>query len=300
MQVKHPQTNYFIFFLEGIDILTIFASDMKKIVYLLLFLSLLTGCFEKSMTERMDEIDSLVVSEQYDSAYASVMRIDRLELRTREDSARYYLLLTQTSILSNHPDTLNKLDSLVIPYYNKVENHEKLADAYYYKAYGNVMEGNIADATLWYKKAEEQASQSANLRLQYKIAESLAYTNEVSGNHTLQLDYAQKALDIAKVAQNKEWIAYSLCRLSIAHSRLFHEDSAIVFMNKAMPYSQYISKDDRPTFLANAAYLYKYTAPDTAKKYLMESLALEESSVTMQHLADIYKYEGHLDRKSVV
>ena len=81
--MKHPLTNYFIFFLEGIDILAIFAPMMKKIVYLLLLQSLLTGCFEKSMTERMDEIDSLVVSEQYDSAYASVMRIDRLAVAFR-------------------------------------------------------------------------------------------------------------------------------------------------------------------------------------------------------------------------
>lgn len=67
-------------------------------------------------------------------------------------------------------------------------------------------------------------------------------------------------------------------------------------MNKAIPYSRYIKKKDQPTFLTNAAYIYKYIQPDLAKKYLIESLPQEESSVTMQHLADIYYHEGNEDK----
>ena len=240
----------------------------------------------------MVEIDSLVVQELYDSAYANVLRIDPSELISREDSAHYYLLLVQTSMLTQHPDTLNMLDSLVIPYYNNIGNHEKLADAYYYKAYGKMRQRDFLDATRMYKKAEEQASLTKTPRLQYKMVESLSYINEVIGNHTLQLDYAQKALNIAKTTRNKEWMAYAYCRLSFAHSWLSHEDSAVAYMNMAIPYSRYIKKEDQPTFLTNAAYVYKYTLPDTAKKYLIESMAQEESSVTMQHLADIFYREG--------
>lgn len=266
---------------------------MKKTIYLLLLLLAIIGCHQKSMTERMVEIDSLVVQELYDSAYASVLRVDLSELISREDSAHYYLLLSQTSILTQHPDTLNMLDSLVIPYYNNTGNHEKLSEAYYYKAYTMVRKRNIPDATVWYKKAEEQAIHTSSYRLRYKIAESLATLNEIMGNYTLQLNYAQKALNIAKEAQNKEWMAYASCRLSFAHSWLSHENSAITYMNLAMAYSQYIKKEDLPTFLTNAAYVYKYTQPDTAKKYLLESLSQKEHSVTMQHLADIYYIEGN-------
>lgn len=267
---------------------------MKKMILYLLLLSLaIIGCHQKSITERMVEIDSLVVQELYDSAYACVLRIDPSELAEREDSAHYYLLLSQTSILTQHPDTLNMFDSLVIPYYNNIGNHEKLADAYYYKAYGILRQRDIPDATRWYKKAEEQAFLTETPRLQFKMVESLSYINEAIGNHSLQLDYAQKALNIAKAAQNREWMAYALCRMSFAHSKLHHKDSAIICMNMAMPYSRYIKEKDQPTFLANAAYVYKYSQPDTAKKYLIESLAQEESSVTMQHLADIYYIEGN-------
>lgn len=266
---------------------------MKQTFYLLLLLVATISCHDNSMNERMGEIDSLVVRELYDSAYASVLRINRSELTNREDLAHYHLLLVQTSLLTKHPDTLTMLDSLVIPYYNNIGNHEKLAEAYYYKAYKIVKQMDLPNAILWYKKAEEQAILTNKLRLQYKIYESLSHINGVVGNHTLQLNYAQKSLNVAKSAKNNEWIAYALCRMSFAYSKLHHKDSAVAVINQAMPYSHDIKRKDRPTFLVNAAYVYKYSLPDTAKKYLMEALSQEESSVTMQHLADIYNHEGN-------
>jgi len=268
---------------------------MKKIIYILILLTLLTACFEKNIAKQMEDIDSLVVREQYDSAYVAVLKINKKELTGTEDSAHYYLLLTQTSILTHHPDTLTRLDSIVIPYYNMAMNHEKLAEAYYYKAYHRVMQRDFSDAVVCYKSAEEQALHSTNYRLQYKIAESLATINEITGNYVFQLNYAKKALDIAKAANNKEWIAYAYCRMSIAHSRLNHKDSATYLMKRAISYSRYIKNSDQPAFLTNAAYTFKHTKPDTAKKLLMQSLSMKEHSLTFQHLADIYYNEGNLD-----
>lgn len=93
---------------------------MKKTKYLLLLLVTMASCHDRSIIEQMGEIDSLVVQELYDSAFASVLRMDPSDFTSREDSARYYLLLVQTSLLSQHPDTLTMLDSLVIPYYNYI------------------------------------------------------------------------------------------------------------------------------------------------------------------------------------
>lgn len=268
---------------------------MKKIIYLLLLLSVLTACLEKNVTKQMDQIDSLVVREKYDSAYARVLGIDMSKLSSPDDSAHYYLLFAQTSVLTDHPDTSVMLDSIVIPYYIKTGNHDKLAEAYYYKGYKTLGTSKIPEAIILFKKAEEQALYTANLRLQYKIAEILSYTNEISGNHTLQLYYAKRSFDIANKTSNKEWIVYSLSMISVAHSRLFHYDSAAIYINRAMPYSRFLNKNEKSTFLTNAAYTFKQTMPDMAKKYLLESLSLEEHSITMEHLADIYYYEGKKD-----
>lgn len=266
---------------------------MKKTFYLLLLSMAIIGCHQKSMTERMNEIDSLVVQELYDSAYANVLRINRSELKGREALAHYYLLLVQTSMLTRHPDTVNMLDSLVIPYYNNIENHEKLAEAYYYKAYEKLNIKEFPEAIQLFKKAEEHACLTNKIRLQHKIFENLSYINGAIGNNYLQLAYAQKALQMAKVAQKQEWIAFAYYRIAFAHSWLGHKDSAIAYINKTIPLFHFIKEKDLPTFLTNAAYVYKYTQPDTAKKYLLKSLAQEESSVTMQHLADIYYMEGN-------
>jgi tetratricopeptide (TPR) repeat protein len=266
---------------------------MKKTIYLLLLLTAMASCHKKSMTERMNEIDSLVIQEQYDSAYASVIRIDRSEITEREDAAQYHLLLVQTSILTHHPNMMTMLDSLVIPYYIKNGNHEKLAEAYYYKAYGKVMQRVFPEATLWYKKAEEQAHHSSNYRLHYKIAESLAVINEIMGNHTLQLDYAQKTLEIAKTAQNEEWMAYAYYRISNAHSWLCNDDSAVAYINKTIPLFKYIKEKDLPSFMTNAAYTLKQTSPSVAKSLLNKSLSLKEHSITLEHLADISYDEGN-------
>lgn len=266
---------------------------MKKAFYFLLLLLAMTACHQNSMTERMAEIDSLVVQEHYDSAYASVLRIDPSDLTSREDSAHYYLLLSQTSLLTQHPDTLVKLDSLVIPYYNNIGDHEKLAEAYYYKAYEILKQMDLPKATLWYKKAEEQAILTNNLRLQYKIYESLSYINGVVGNHILQLDYAQKTLKVANAAQNQEWEAYAYYRITHAHSWLCHRDSTVFYINKTIPLFKHIKKKDLPTFLTNEAYALKQISPDVAKSLLIKSLSIKEHSVTMQHLADIYYMEGN-------
>ena len=88
----------------------IFALNMKKIINLLLLQSLLTACLEKNVTKQMDQIDSLVVREKYDSAYARVLGIDISKLSSPDDSAHYYLLFVQTSVLTDHPDTSVMLD----------------------------------------------------------------------------------------------------------------------------------------------------------------------------------------------
>lgn len=266
---------------------------MKRLIYIsFLFLSIV-ACNNKSNTNRLDVIDSLIVKNQYDSAYTKLQHVEQSELKTDEDIAHYWLLRTQTGYLVNKPDTSTRLDSLVIPYYINNGNHVKLAEAYYYSAYGYLLNGIIPQAVALYKKAEEESSRSKNHRLQYKIATSLAYVNGQTGNFIFQLDYAKKSLAIAISSNNKEWIASSLNSVAVAFSWIGEKDSAIIYMNKAMTYSQYIATNNQPAFFNNMAFVYKHSQPETAKKYLLESLSMYEHSNTLQHLADIYYNEGN-------
>ena len=146
---------------------------MKKLIYLFVGLILLIACNSSGLTERLNQIDSLVVKDQYDSAYALFNEIKAMSM-SDEDQAHYNFLASQLGYLVNRPLPSDSLLDLAIAYYNKVGNNQKLADAYYYKSYRCEIVEDYSNAILYCKEAERWASSVDNTRLQYKIAESLA------------------------------------------------------------------------------------------------------------------------------
>ena len=265
---------------------------MKKLIYFFYLLLLNAACNSKEVTERLNEIDSLVTHEQYDSADNVLAILDTSLLKNVESKAHFYLLRTQLACILQKNDSFNLLDSIVIPHYTKTSNKEKLAEAYYYKGYIKILDGNFSEAVTNYKLSEDQASYTSNLRLQYKIAESLSYVNGRCNKYNLCLHYGEKCVNIANLQKNKEWLAYSYHTIALAYSCLNHKDSFLVYINKAAQLRQFIQEKDRFAFLGNLAYSYKYNNPEIAKKIYHEALDLEENSQILQHLADIYYEEG--------
>lgn len=241
---------------------------------------------------QLEIIDSLLINEQYDSADSILSKIDT-SLLNNPTKAHYYLRQKQLVCVLRKNDSLNMLDSIVIPYYRETGNKEKLAEAYYYKAYDFIKEKNISEATTYYKKAEELAFQTDNLRLRFKVVESLAYINSISGNHQLQLNYLRKALECASAIDNKGWQAHSLLIMAYAHSCLGYKDSIVYYSQKAVELEKYITTKDKRAFLTNVALINKYNQPEIAKAYYQKALELGETSIILENLADIYYDEGY-------
>ena len=111
---------------------------MRRLTILISIIALLaSSCQTHRAHKSLAEVDSLVVAELYDSAYHLVTTKLESANFTPEEQAHYDLLKVQTSILANKP--LESSDSIldgVISYYNQHVNHERLANAYYYKALG--------------------------------------------------------------------------------------------------------------------------------------------------------------------
>ncbi len=265
---------------------------MKKIVFFVFPLILTAACSSKGIVEQLNEIDSLVAHEQYDSANIIIAKIDTSIIKDDGIKAHYYLLQTQLACVLRKNDSMSLLDSLIIPYYQKVNNSEKLAEAFYYKGYSEIRNGHILEAISYYKRSEELAAHTSNLRLQYKIAESLSYTNAVSGKHLLRLQYEEKCIKIAYLLNNKGWLAYSYLNAAMAHSNLNNKDSFQIYINKAAQLKHFFMNKDKFAFLANLAYSYKYRQPEIAKNYYWEAFSLKESSIILEHLANIYYDEG--------
>lgn len=269
---------------------------MKKNLIIALFILLITyGCENKSVLNQINEVESLTDRELLDSAYVKLSKINEAALNNDDQKAHYYLLRSQLGYLTQHPDSSNMLDSLVIPYFTQNNYPKNLANAYYYKGYSKVIKGDYAQATYLFKKAEEYALIAKNDKLLYKTYESLSTINQLTGNYKLELDYAKKALIIVPRVNNKKWTCDALYKIAIAYNRLGHKDSLLYYLNKVEPFLKSIPKDDLANVLTSIAYLYKHTNPEKAKYYLKKSLSEAESSYALAHLSDIYVSEGKID-----
>lgn len=264
----------------------------RKIIQLSATLLLLTACHGIQVSERLNQIDSLVVREQYDSANMLLKEVAKVS-KTGEEQAHYYLLTTQLGYLTNQPLPSDSLLDMAIIYYNKVGNHQKLADAYYYKTYRLGIKQEFPQAIFYGKKAESLAMSTNDVRLQFKIIEILSFLNGLCENDLLQLQYAKKALMLAQKVHNKNWIAYTYNKISFAYYNLGQQDSAIFYIEKSIPYIKYVYDYDRAGVLMNMGLLYKDNNPKKAIEYFKESLTYSEHPETIEHLADVYYAEGN-------
>lgn len=264
----------------------------RKIIQLSILPLLLIACNGIQVSKKLNQVDSLVVREQYDSA--SVLLKDVAETSmTAEEQAHYYLLATQLGYLTNLPLPSDSLLDLAILYYNKVGNQQKLADAYYYKSYSLRIDQKYPQAILYCKKAESLAMNTNDIRLQFKIAENLSYLNGLCENDILQLQYAKKALTLAQKAQNKNWIAYSYNKVCFSFYNLGLLDSAHYYIEKSIPYIEYVYDWDKTGYLTNIGLLYKDNDSQKAKVFFEKALTYGDHPGTLEHLADVYYAEGN-------
>ena len=272
------------------------SMNMKKMIYLFAILLMLTACNGTRVTEKLNEVDSLISRERYDSACIIHHSLNEADM-SPEDKAHYYLLATQLGYVTNHPLSSDSLLDMALTYYKKVRNSQKLADVYFYKSLrAEKIDNNYPQAILYGKEAERMAMNTDDVRLQFKIAESLAFLNGFCGNNLLELQFSKKALALAQRVQNKNWIAYSYNRISFAFANLNQLDSASYYIEKTIPYIDYVYDPDKAVFLMNMGLLYKDNDPQKAKDLLGKALQYDELPLTLEHLADVYYAEGNKEK----
>ena len=266
---------------------------MKQASLIVVGFLMLLSCQTGSISRKLTEVDSLVFKEEYDSAYQTISSIDETTIKNQEDQAHYKLLKVQTGYLANKPAA--SPDSLldeVIDYYQKRNNSEKLADAYYYKAVGYGMRKDFKQSIPYYKKAELLAEQSGDLYQQYKIAEGICFVNRQCANYSLELEYAKKTLDLANKLDNKRRMVYALYELELAYHNLNYEDSSKIILSKIPPLIKYVDKFWLPHLLSNLGYMFMDHNLTEAKRYFHKALSYKETAAAYEHLAEIAYDEG--------
>lgn len=269
-------------------------KDMRPISYFLFGLSLLTigGCGGRNTFSQLVEVDSLIYSEQHDSAYNLLQTIKESDLNTDQDKAYYQLLTVQTSILTKRYFKSDSLIDAVIGFYQQSEDIPKLANAYYYKANSLLMNHSPEEAIVYLKQAEQLAKRTTDYRLRYKVAESISYLNSICGKYDLALDYVKEAFVLIDKIDNKRWQADAYYRMGLSYANLNMMDSAKYYFDKTQDYIKYVREDKLPFFLTSIGMVYKDDSPMTAKKYFSEALAIKELTAPLEGLAEIAYFEG--------
>lgn len=267
---------------------------MKQIsIFFVIVIFLAFGCQRTKVNKNLSVIDSLVFAEFNDSAFHLIMKMRESDFHTPEDLAHFYLLRVQTAYLVNQP--LLSSDSLldkVIAFYEQHHEKEKLIDAYYYRAIGTNSQRDYDKSIILYKKAEMLADISGNKRLQFKIAEGIAFVNGMCFNFDLQLRYAKRSLQLARELGKNDLIAYSCYRVAYGYSKKGNKDSAYYYSGLLMPYIDSVSEKERPVLLSSLGYLFRFDNPKQAKQFLQQSLSYEELTATYMYLAEISYNEG--------
>ena len=272
------------------------SMSKKYLLPIITTLLIILSCGNQQNSLRLADIDSLVSIEKYDSAYQELMRIMRDFSEDKKSQAHFYLLLTQTSLLTNHALTSDSLINISIAYYEENGNDEKLSDAYYYKAEYQMQRKDYASAIILCKKAYSLAAKANSYVLQYKTASLISHINCLGGNYDLQLEYAKRALSNAIRTKRKRWIAYSYNDVNEAYQYRGLIDSAIIYAEKTIPFLDNINQNELPYFLNNIGYVYIMKDPKKAKEFFEKSIALKPLSRTFENLAFIYSKEGNREK----
>lgn len=288
--------NYFVFSITFYTFAIKTRYDMKRLFFVVGEILLMIGCETGSISNKLTEVDSLIMREEYDSAYQVLSSIEKTVIKDQEDIAYYNLLKVQSGYLVSKP--LTSADSLlneVIAYYQKKKNDDKLADGYYYKALGYCNDKDYKQSIHYFKEAELLANRSGNKHQQYKIAEGISFVNRMNNAYDLQLKYAKKAYSLAKSLDKKNWIAYSCYTVEFAYMNLGFEDSAYYYLQQIPQYIEYAKKSEKPVLLATLGYYLMDNHPDEAKQYFLESLEYKEFTATYINLANLCQEEKRYD-----
>jgi len=276
----------------------------KKKSCILFFLFLATifmiGCKGGSVTEQLEQIDSLLAHDKVDSALARLSEL-RITNSNQADSAYFILLRTEAR---NRLMTLTQEDSLInysVNYYEKTLDDEKKARAYYYKGVISYeLTNKLVPSIYLIKYAEEYAEKTNNLLLKHKIYETLSYYNNLAYEYDLSLHYAKRAYQLAQKLSDKNRQAIALIYMVGSYSYLGKTDNVAICIQECLPLADYITDTDKAYLYTRIGEFYVDTEPEMAERYLKKAVGIHPQSWTYLALSNLYIKQGQVDKAQAV
>lgn len=268
---------------------------MKHILpFLFLIVTAVTACNNHGLTyKKLEKADSLFMNDKDSAALEMLTSISNDELTSEKEKAYHSLLLVCTKYRLQRKDIADSTINVSIDYYKRVNDKQNLARALYYKGMIVHQSGNISKAIKLIKEAEIIAYDNKIMPTLNYIYINLATINGKIGNYLTSLEYAKKSLSIAEVRKDNKIIGLSLDKISEAFSGVNQYDSALFYIEKAIPYVKYLRKYEQADLLADiSASYFNLEQFDKAEQYIRQAIAVEPTDYCYYILGSVYFETG--------
>lgn len=260
--------------------------------FLLLLLLTVTSCQTSETRKRLEQADTLlVIKDKADSALNLLETINENSLESAEDKAYYYLLKTQAQYRLYAKIESDSMIDRSIEFYKKANNKEKLARAYYYKGELCFRRDEKRQSVIYIKIAETNAKGNDYV-LNHHISESLAYTNQISGEPKLSQEYARKALSYAEKVGNKDWQLYAMALMIENFKDLHMRDSIRGYIMRMLPLLDYAMPETKTHYLNTIGAYFLESDTAKAKAFLEEALKRGYNGNTYMLMGQLYMEKG--------
>jgi tetratricopeptide (TPR) repeat protein len=258
---------------------------------------LLLGCQSKNdAVEQLVLTDSLLIQDMVDSAKVIIGDISLKNMDSKEDSAYYYLVQTETNYRKRIPMESEFGINYSLSYYETINDNEKLARALFYKGVTTFNKNRIQQTIHLLKQAEELAEKTNNLLLKHKIYDKLSYYNGDLYEYELSKRYALKALDISRKIKSKKRQSAALLYLFTCYFETGQKDSALICANQCSSLLSLQDSINLPYLFFDFGRIYEKDDPQLAKAYLKKAIAIKGIPNAYNTLANIYLREDSTEK----
>ena len=261
------------------------------------FLLILFGCHDNVVMRQLELIDSIGMNGKDELALAKLDSIVPESIDDEGAQAYYWLLKMRTEIrLKKSISSTNSLDK-AIQYYENTSYKSKLARAYGYKATILGNNGDIRQAIVLLKKAEQLVKgNEEELALANDIFSALAYINLESKEYAIALKYGHEALRSAYQLKQDQHIAYALMQMYICYHETENADSASYYLEKFSHYVEKVPDAEKPHYYNNIGLALIDKDLSAAENYLMKAYQIQANAYTFKGLARVFEKKGEKEK----
>lgn len=206
---------------------------MKNNLYVF-FLFFITGLMSCSHHSGLYEHAEKIMSQHPDSVLTLLSTIQDVNDLSEKDRAMYYLLLTEAQNKTYVKPTSDSLITIAVEFFDKTEDWERKAKAWYYKGRVNQDLGDVLHAQDYYLKVLQEEDKIDDNALLGRINNSMGMLYTYQEVYERAIPYQQKALEYFEIMNDSIGQSFVLRDIGRNLTALNKIDSAIIYYEKAL------------------------------------------------------------------